>query len=62
MRSYVRWRGRVWLDTGMRDYRGYPVLWSLTRNGEGVTPPAREVHVVAGTELEACERIWGRLT
>lgn len=56
---FVWYRGRVWLDTGMRDYRGHLCLWSLTRDGDGVTPAPREVCSVDGSQLTACHRIWG---
>lgn len=49
--------GRVWHDSGLRDYLGRFLLYSLTKKGEGVT-----VHnpiPVEGRQLEACQRIWG---
>lgn len=57
MRAYVWHIGRVWLDTGMRDYLGRAVLWSLTRNGEGRT--TSRYYPVTGAQLTACHRIWG---
>lgn len=59
MSAYCWHAGRVWLDTGMRDYLGRAVLWSLTQNGVGRTTFCH--YPVTGTQLTVCERIWGML-
>jgi len=56
-RHYAWFRGRVWLDTGLRDYLGRASLWSLTKDGEGVG--ASKWTPITGKELEACRRVWG---
>lgn len=60
-RRYVVWRARYWLDTGLRDYRGWLLLSSLTRKGEGATAAPEQVRAAEPTQLAACVRVWGEL-
>lgn len=59
MRRYVWYLGKVRLDTGLRDYRGFLCLWDLLRDGEGFTADPDKVYPVGGSQLAACIRIWG---
>lgn len=56
---YVTYRGKVWIDTGYIDDLGRSSLWSLSKDGEGVS--VKDPIPVTGSELEACIRIWGEL-
>lgn len=49
--TYVWFRGRCWLNTGMRDDRGRLHLWSLRDSSAGVLADPKKV--TATTEAES---------
>lgn len=57
--SYVRWRGVVWRDSGLRTMDGRVCLWSVNRDGEGASALPRDIRPVEGTDLAACVAVWG---